>query len=1055
MGQEVGWVFIKPEQKKEQGWTFSAPTAAPLPPPKPEPEKKRKTEPFLKTAKDVAIGIPEAVVSAVSGVGGFLGGLVAQGSEAIPRIMAGENVLEAFGKGRETKEKVASALTHEPTTRFAQAATTVAAAPFEVALEGVDWAAKKATKDPDRQAGIRFVAEVILARGIKPGVGYIKRVISAKKPLRIETMIKFVEENAPPEVIAEMKKGLSDKYSPKGPEVASHAGQAGWSTEALNRGKTRKFSIYDTRTGKETPLIGVDAIDIQPKQGQVKYQVNSVTGKKEIVDVGPNTKAPQEGFTFSQPPLQEGAVRGGSMLPTTELPKRVGPINLERLDLGEPVQKIVADMEDALHKSRVESGRQKVTWNESEEIANSMGGAYEIGQVIGKSAEEVIADAKKSTKFLAEKIEATRTLFKTSILDAQKKAKAYMDDPTPANEAAAQMAYNRWALIQYETGQASGEVGRALNIHKKLARSKDMILTQNYAKMLKQLGHDKMTPEVMELLASMDESNPLPAMKFLAQARKATTHEKLFEIWINSLLSNPQTHVVNFTSNMVFEAMAPFDKAAGAMVEFARHPLIPSKREMYFGEALHSVVGAFHGVREGLNRYVHAMKHGVTESGVSKFETPRKSIKGVTGEIVRIPTKELMAADDFMKAIIYSDEIYALAYRKATQEGLRGVARKAKMAELIASPPEEMTNAAIKMSKTRTFQAELGKLGKDFMRLRSRSPVLEFVFPFVRTPVNVVKEGLKYTPLGVIGMKDLTRAEKSTRIGKAYIGTVVAALLAKAVAEGNITGGGPTDQAERQTWFQTGAKPYSIKIGDNYYSYGRLEPVATALGTMADYHEIYQRAGRDAWTKIAAKIGTAIRNNVSNKTFLTGMTDIINATTDPGRYGEQVIKRMATSAVPGSGLWGGLARTIDPEFKEARTIIDWYKARLPGLSKQVPGKINVFGEKQKMGGSALSRLLSPVAVSPVSKDPVYVELARLGLNLAQQHPMVGGKPMSKEDTRRLTESAGPEVKKKIAEIMAFPMYKMLSDENKKKLLKSQITKIRGLQKNIFILEETK
>ena len=94
---------------------------------------------------------------------------------------------------------------------------------------------------------------------------------------------------AKPSEVAEKPAG----YKKPEPEVASHAGQAGWSTEALSRGKTLRFSIYDTKTGKETPLIGVDAVDIQPKQGQVKYQVNKITGKKEVVDVGPNTIVPK------------------------------------------------------------------------------------------------------------------------------------------------------------------------------------------------------------------------------------------------------------------------------------------------------------------------------------------------------------------------------------------------------------------------------------------------------------------------------------------------------------------------------------------------------------------------------------------------------------------------------------------------------------------------------------------------------------------------------------------------------------------------------------------
>jgi hypothetical protein len=824
-------------------------------------------------------------------------------------------------------------------------------------------------------------------------------------------------------------------------------------TKAEATGAKTISDVMAEPTAKKSATGGLDAAEAWlAKKKQVELAEEKAAANANIPEWD-RMRAETTASLEEQGASLLGEPRGGSMLPTMELPKRVGPINLERLDIGESAQKLVADMEDMLHQSRVKSGRQKVSWSESEEISNSMGGAYEIGQVLGKTAEEVIADTKKSTKYLAEKIEAQRTLFKTAALEAQQKAKACMENPTPEGEAAAQMAYNRWALVQYETGQASGEISRALNIHKKLARSKDFILTKNYARVLKELGHDKLTPEAMELLATFSESDPLPAMKFLAQAKKATTKDKLFEVWINSLLSNPSTHLVNLSSNILFEASSPMERLAGAGVEFVKHPIKTSAREIYFGEAAHSIVGAFHGIREGLNRYAYAMKHGQTKSGISKFEAPRQAIKGTTGEIVRIPTKELMASDDMMKAVIYSDDIYAMAYRQATKEGLRGDLRKAKMAELIANPTESMKETATKTALTRTFQSELGKLGKDFMRARSRNALLEFIFPFVRTPANIVKEGVRRTPLGLAeALKpELTKAERSMIIGRGIISYSMAALVAKGILEGVITGSAPDTKAERDRLYNTGWRPYSFKIGDTYYSYGRIEPFATYVGVMADASTIFDKMEKGEWSKLAAKIGTAFRQNITNKTFLTGMTDVINATTDPGRYGEMVVRRWLTSLVPASGALGATAKAIDPEIKDARKVIDWYRSRLPFLSRQVTAKTNVMGEVQKTGGSALERLVSPVAKSREVNDPVYTELDRLKINLSAQQPVINGKKLSAEDAQKLMTEAGPEIKKAVLALIISPIYKTQTDENKRKMVLSQIGKTRAYQKGLFIL----
>lgn len=67
---------------------------------------------------------------------------------------------------------------------------------------------------------------------------------------------------------------------------AAHASEGGWSPESIARAKTTKFFILDKGTGKIRPLVGVDAVDIRPKPGEVKLQ--STVGKPgyELVEVG-------------------------------------------------------------------------------------------------------------------------------------------------------------------------------------------------------------------------------------------------------------------------------------------------------------------------------------------------------------------------------------------------------------------------------------------------------------------------------------------------------------------------------------------------------------------------------------------------------------------------------------------------------------------------------------------------------------------------------------------------------------------------------------------------
>lgn len=85
--------------------------------------------------------------------------------------------------------------------------------------------------------------------------------------------------------------------------TVEQTGEGGWSPEALARQKSYAYSIYDTKTGKMRPLLGVDAIDYQPKNFEIKIQENKLTGKKEVIDQGVGATGRRvPGLTIEQRP---------------------------------------------------------------------------------------------------------------------------------------------------------------------------------------------------------------------------------------------------------------------------------------------------------------------------------------------------------------------------------------------------------------------------------------------------------------------------------------------------------------------------------------------------------------------------------------------------------------------------------------------------------------------------------------------------------------------------------------------------------------------------------
>jgi len=77
----------------------------------------------------------------------------------------------------------------------------------------------------------------------------------------------------------------------------------------------------------------------------------------------------------------------------------------------------------------------------------------------------------------------------------------------------------------------------------------------------------------------------IPAVnRFIRSMSRASFKDKFFELYINSLLSGPITHLVNTTSNAItFLAKFP-EKALAAGVEAVRATATRGARERFLGE---------------------------------------------------------------------------------------------------------------------------------------------------------------------------------------------------------------------------------------------------------------------------------------------------------------------------------------------------------------------------------------------------------------------------------------------------------------------------------------
>lgn len=295
-------------------------------------------------------------------------------------------------------------------------------------------------------------------------------------------------------------------------------------------------------------------------------------------------------------------------------------------------------------------------------------------------------------------------------------------------------------------------------------------------------------------------------------------------------------------------------------------------------------------------------------------------------------------------------------------------------------------------------------------------PALRLVMPFVRTPVNIAMFAFQRLDvpgvIGALGAKkfpgiaatlegtrnrfiqdmlsnDASRVASAT--GRLTAGMSLTSFVLMKAAETDeaglpaITGRGPSDRARRQLLEDAGWQPYSIRIGDKYISYARLDPFASMIGTAADVIDNVRHADeydQNEAEQLSWGLAVGLASNFTNKTYLAGLANFMDALSDPERKIPTLFRTLGASFVPGE--FAAAVSVSDPYMRDVQSMNDALKARLPGSSETLPPLRNMLGEpvtRAKSLGSDASSITNafvPLLYREVSHDAIAAELRQLG-----------------------------------------------------------------------------
>ena len=485
------------------------------------------------------------------------------------------------------------------------------------------------------------------------------------------------------------------------------------------------------------------------------------------------------------------------------------------------------------------------------------------------------------------------------------------------------------------------------------------------------------------------------------------------EIYINSILSGPPTHVVNILSTGLNTLIKPLTQSAGAFKvtatdsfgkkvfrpEFNTEEFIKGWKQFIYmyqslGDAFNVAGKAFKVNENVLDRAAmvqdaRRVSRNINGQDVTNFADSnvltRNAIKpfidftnadawlpSIYNNFRRINSfgsRLLITEDEFYKQVNFRAYVKADAWEKGVKAGKTGNAlteyieqQSNKVFDIVDTgstkglPPSitDLYKKAKDYAAEVTFTKDLPQdgFGKTIQNFANH-PFGRLIVPFVRTPINIFKTQLRFIPgFNYALLGEYRRALKSTdpsvaarARGEMYLGggfTSMALLLARDIdnpmAEVSFTGGGPNtvgfgDVIEQNRLLvkqkrAEGWQPYSFRFlvrdknGEvvmtksgkpkyKYISYKRLDPWSGIFMLLGDYADIEGQIGQQQRNDFAVAMTVAIARNLTDRTFVSGITEFAEAIHNPFKLQTLLSRRVANIVNPVSSFGRSVNKAID------------------------------------------------------------------------------------------------------------------------------------------------
>ncbi len=523
-----------------------------------------------------------------------------------------------------------------------------------------------------------------------------------------------------------------------------------------------------------------------------------------------------------------------------------------------------------------------------------------------------------------------------------------------------------------------------------------------------------------------------------------TFRDVWYSTWINGLLSSGVTHAKNIVGNAAFGAYQIPERVIASGIGKTRNFIFSGGEEAIQLNEIHAqAMGMLQGMREGGSIAVTAFKKNEPTDALAKIEnfrngrdtfdvsfgdsTTAQALNGAMkfwGGLVTLPSRALMAEDEFFKAVGYRMELNALVTREANKEysnliknGVDEVTAAQQSAalhqKLLVEPTAEIEEAAKSMAATTTFTRDLEEGLQGAQRFLKDTPVLKIFFPFVKTPTNIAMEAMSRTPIINFASPrfwadyNAGGIQRDMAIARVTLGSGIIYGAGSYALDGRITGYGPMRDEDKKALEGTGWQQFSFVFNKSdvspeliaqykqitqiketpdkvYISYAGIEPFSSMLSIAATAGEYAMVDGSEVdMEKLMMGGALGLYQYTSEQPMLQGYGELMKMFSSKAKDAPsmlynvmaQVSKQTSSYVIGGSplGAYSSFIASIERVMKPEKSLV---------MEAVSPDDVGILSGAEKGFWEAYAQAKSRNPLTsdtlPVQLDPITGNQKRIG-----------------------------------------------------------------------------